>query len=188
MNMRRLFAHGVLACASSLLAVACSIGLMTASPVEATSTIPAAAAGHAPAAAASPSIRGTEHFQMMTTSATARTVPVIAWGAFTAAGIAREGKDGVVRTIAFPGGTIKLTFSGTASGGGSVSSTCLATEFFDSAYSLSGTGKYRHISGREHYAANATEIQARVNGSCSQNRRPLAFQQVITASGPVKLP
>jgi hypothetical protein len=49
-----------------------------------------------------------------------------------------------------------------------------------------GTGKYRRISGSGHYTWNIVEIQAKVNGACSDP--PVAFQEVITASGPASLP
>ena len=49
-----------------------------------------------------------------------------------------------------------------------------------------GTGRYKGISGSGHYSLNVVEIQGRANGNCSPSRPPAAFQQVITASGPVK--
>jgi hypothetical protein len=103
MNVHRLAANGVIACASSLTLAACSIGLITVTPASATNAATASVAGQSVPAGASPSVRGGENFQMMTTSGTATTMPVIAWGLFTAAGTDHE--KGVVHTFAFPGGT-----------------------------------------------------------------------------------
>jgi hypothetical protein len=101
-----------------------------------------------------------------------------------------EDKDGVVHTFAFPGGTFQLRYRpGSPVGGSGDPSTCLSTGSSNGNYTLSGgTGKYRRISGSGHYTLNIVEIQAKVNGACSQSRPPVAFQQVITASGPASLP
>jgi hypothetical protein len=197
MNVYRLAANGVIACTSSLSLAGCSIGLITMSPAAAQvaapaakTPAPAAVAGQSVPAGASPSVRGGLYFQIMTTSGTARTIPVIAWGLFTAAGMDHEDKDGVVHTFAFPGGTFQLRYRpGSPVGGSGDPSTCLSTGSSNGNYTLSGgTGKYRRISGSGHYTLNIVEIQAKVNGACSQSRPPVAFQQVITASGPASLP
>jgi hypothetical protein len=190
MNVCRLAVSGVIVCVSSLSLAACSIGLITVSPADATPTAPVAVAGQAVPADASPSVPGGVNFQMMTTSGTARTIPVIAWGLFTAAGVDHEDNDGVVHTFAFPGGTFQLRYHLPSGIGYTVNPrTCLATGSGNGPYTLSGgTGAYRRISGSGHYSLNIVEIQAKANGACSDTRPPVAFQEVITASGPVKLP
>ena len=190
MNLYRLAVSSVIVCASSLSLAACSIGLITVSPAAATLAVPATAAGQTVTAAAS-SARGEVNFQMMTTSATTKTIPVIAWGLLTAAGTDREnegGTNGTVHTFVFPGGTFQLRYHLPSAIGYSVNPrTCLSTGSGSGTYTLSGgTGRYKGISGSGHYSLNIVEIQARANGSCSPSRPPVAFQQVITASGPVK--
>jgi hypothetical protein len=186
MNVHRLAANGVIACASSLTLAACSIGLITVSPASATNATSAATAsvaGQTVPAGASPSARGSMHFQMMTTSGTATTIPVIAWGLFTAAGTDHE--KGGIHTLAFPGGTFQLRYSPIPIAGSYPS--CLFANTDGGTYTLSGgTGKYRGISGSGHFTLNIVELYAKGNGYCSN--RLVAYQQVITASGTAKLP
>jgi hypothetical protein len=191
MNVHRLAASGVIACASSLLLAACSIGLITVRPAAATSAAQAVAAGQTVTAGAPPSSPD-EDFQMMTTSGTTKTIPVIAWGLFTAAGTDHEnhgGTNGTVHTFAFPGGTFQLRYHLPSAIESSGNPSCLVRGSGNGTYTLSGgTGKYKGIRGSGHYTLKFIEIQAKANGSCSLSRPPVAFQQVITASGPVKLP
>jgi hypothetical protein len=193
MKLHRLVTSSVIACASSLALAACSFGLITDSPAAATSAGPAVVAGHTATAGASPSAPGDVNFQMMTTSGTTKTIPVIAWGLFTAAGTDHEnqsGANGTVHTFAFSGGTFQLSYHLPSGVGYTVNpQTCLSTGSGNGTYTLSGgTGEYKGISGSGHYTVKAIEIQAKANGSCSSSLPPVAFQLVITASGPVKLP
>jgi hypothetical protein len=50
-----------------------------------------------------------------------------------------------------------------------------------------GTGKYAGISGSGKYQLAILGIGARSHGKCSQTKAPVAWQQVITASGPAHL-
>lgn len=191
MNVHRLAANGVIACASSLTLAACSIGLITVSPASATNAATASVAGQMVPAGASPSARGSMNFQMITTSATTKTIPVIAWGLFTAAGTDHEnqgGGFGTVHTFAFPGGTFQLRYHSPNAIAGSIDpKTCLSTGTGSGTYTLSGgTGKYRRISGSGHYTMNFVELYAKVNGGCSDSL--VAFQEVLTASGRASLP
>jgi hypothetical protein len=50
-----------------------------------------------------------------------------------------------------------------------------------------GTGKYAGISGSCTYQLSILGIGAKSGGKCVQNKPPVAFHQVINASGPVCL-
>jgi len=158
-------------------AVAAAVGLL-ASPAGAS----AAGAGH-PAG-----VWGTEHVQLMTTSATATTDSAIAWGVFTAGGVDKTGNS--VDTLVFPGGTIKVAHSQGTGPQNFNPQTCLMTVRQHGTYSfVSGTGRFKGISGHGRYALSIIAVAARTkSGACSQTAPPVAWQQVIDASGPVRLP
>jgi hypothetical protein len=130
---------------------------------------------------------GTEHFQLVTTSAAFRKIGVIATGAFTAGGV-----DTVTRTsdtFKFHGGTFVLSHS---RGHGKQSfdpRTCLLAVSQHGTFTLShGTGAYAGISGHGKYTLSLLEISARTSaGKCSQTKKPVATQQIIRAQGPVTL-
>ena len=66
--------------------------------------------------------------------------------------------------------------------------TCLLTANLKGNYSLgSGTGAYAGISGSGTYQLSILAIGAKSGGQCSRTLPPVAFQQVIRASGPVSL-
>jgi hypothetical protein len=140
----------------------------------------AAAAPHAARAA------GIEQFQLMSTSATSSTSSVIARGVFTAGGVDHGGNK--VDTVVFPGGSFKIAHS---KGTGSQSfnpKTCLMTVNQHGTYKLSGgTGTYAGISGSGKYQVSILAVAASSGGKCVRNKPPVAFQQIIKASGPVKL-
>jgi hypothetical protein len=131
---------------------------------------------------------GHEYFQLMTTSATATTIPVIAAGVFTAAGVDHEDTSKNVDTLVFPNGSFKVNhahirmnvyFSKTClrkvSGRGTV-------KLFD------GTGAYKGISGKPVATLAILAIAARTAaGGCSMTKPPVAFQQLISASGKITL-
>ncbi|HUA40480.1 MAG TPA: hypothetical protein VMA32_02865 [Streptosporangiaceae bacterium] len=165
----------ILATAGSLVAA----GVITASGL--------AAASAAPAGRAAPS--GTEHFQLISASATATKGPVIAYGLFGAAGIDHMGNN--VDTFAFKGGTFKVRHSQGTGTPHLNPQTCVFTIHVHGTYKIfGGTGTYAGISGHGHYVYSQLAITKRkANGSCntSQNALPAAVQQIIQASGPVKL-
>ena len=138
------------------------------------------------AAAAHTSASGTEQFQIMSTSATSSTSSIIARGVFTAGGVDHSGSK--VDTAVFPGGSFKIAHS---KGTGSQSfnpKTCLMTVNQHGTYKLSGgTGAYAGISGSGTYQVSILAVAARSGGTCSKTKPPVAFQQIIKASGPVKL-
>jgi hypothetical protein len=137
--------------------------------------------------AASLSASGTEHFQIMTTSETARRTHALAYGAFTAGGTDVSGNK--TDTIIFSGGTFKIRHF--AGHGKQIfdPATCLLTISRHGTYKLKdGTGTYAGISGHGRYHLRILAVAARnSNGKCSQRKQPEAFEQIIRAHGPVHL-
>lgn len=166
-------------------AFAAMTGAAAAAVVGLAVAVPAVAAPVAARSAAA--VSGTEHFQAMTTSGTATTQGVIAYGVFTGAGIDHEGNT--VDTFVFSGGTFKVKHS---SGSGPESfnqKTCLLTGTIRGTYTVyGGTGAYKGISGSGKYTVTVLGIAAKSKGVCSMTVAPVAWQQEIAASGPVKLP
>ena len=89
----------------------------------------------------------------------------------------------------FSNGSFKIAHS---KGTGSQSfnpKTCLLTINQHGTYSLlKGTGAYAGITGSGKYQLSILAIGASSGGKCVQNKPPVAFHQVINASGPVSLP
>jgi hypothetical protein len=52
---------------------------------------------------------------------------------------------------------------------------------------LGGTGAYKGITGSGTYKLSILGIGAKSGGKCSRTKPPVAFQQLIQASGPVTL-
>jgi hypothetical protein len=154
-----------------------------------TTAAAAAVIGGAGLAAASThtGVSGTEHFQAMTTSATSNAT-VIASGVFTAPAVDHEGPNNLA-TFTFANGTITVHHS---NGTGTQSfnpKTCLMTINQHGTYNLlKGTGAYAGITGSGKYQLSILGIGAKSGGKCSQSKPPVAFHQVINASGPVSLP
>jgi hypothetical protein len=148
-------------------------------------------AGPAGASPASPvtaaAVTGTEHFQIMTTSGTATTASTIAWGVFTAAGVSHMGNT--IDTIVFPGGSVRVKHPGGGGPGTFNPKTCLFTVNVRDPYTiLGGTGKYKGITGHGTALVSIVGLGAKTKkGACSQTAPPVAFHQVINASGPAKL-
>jgi len=164
----------VLAAAGSMLAA----GAIALSGIAA-----AAAAPHATQAGTS----GIEHFQIMSTSATATKDTVIVYGLFTAGGVDITTSN-TTDTFKFPNGTIKVRHS---SGTGPQSfnrHTCLITVHQHGTYTLvSGTGKYAGISGHGTFHLDILAVGARSHGKCTQNKPPVTFELIVRASGPAHL-
>ena len=142
----------------------------------------ASLAGASGSAAAS----GTEHFQLMSTSATSKTSGLIATGVFTVGGTDTR-TTSTTDTVTFSNGTFVITHS---KGTGSQSfnpQTCLLKLNLTGTYTLgSGTGAYAGISGSGTYQLTILAVGAKSGGTCSKTLPP-TFQQVIRASGPASL-
>ena len=146
-------------------------------------------AAHPAARTARPAVRaatsGTEHFQLMTTSVTSGKATIIATGVFTAGGVDQGGRR--VGKVVFPGGSFKIRHS---SGHGTQQfdpRSCLTTIRQHGTYKLGhGTGKFAGISGHGRYRASIMFVEARnANGTCSQRKPAVAFEQIIKAHGPL---
>ena len=134
-------------------------------------------------------VSGTEHFQMMTTSGTGTTGSVIASGVFTAPAVDHEHQATNTSTFTFANGTINIKHSNGTGTQHFDPKTCLMTISLHGTYKLtSGTGAYAGISGSGNYQLSILAIGASSGGKCVQNEPPVAFHQVINASGPVTLP
>ena len=147
---------------------------------------PAGASQMAPSGPAA--VTGTEHIQIMTTSATSNTASTIVWGPVTAAGVDHMGNT--VDTLVLPGGTWKVRHSNGTGPQSFNPKTCLFLVNQHGTYTiLGGTGKYKGISGHGTYTASVVGLGAKTKkGVCSQTAPPVAQHQVVNASGPIKLP
>jgi hypothetical protein len=143
-------------------------------------------AGAAPRVAAK--VTGTEHFQIMSTSATSSAASTIAWGAFTTHGADHMGNS--ADTLVFPGGSIKIKHSAGTGPQSFDPKTCLFQAHIHGTYKVAGgTGKYKGITGHGNYTVSVIGLGAKTkSGACSQTAAAVAQQQVIDASGPVTLP
>jgi hypothetical protein len=155
-------------------------------------TAGAVAIGGVAAASASPtvvpSVSGTQHFQLMTTSATSNRASIIAHGAvFTAGGVDIQGNK--TDLVKFPGGTFRIRHSAGRGPQHFNPRTCLIQISQHGTYRLfHGTGRFKGISGHGKYHFTILAVGARnAKGQCSQTKPPTAFQQIITAQGPAHL-
>jgi hypothetical protein len=133
---------------------------------------------------------GTEHYSFISTSTTNEAkYSAIATGPITAGGTAQlAGGKG---TIVFPNGTITLTnkLTGAPTESGSKQK-CIAILSEKGTYTLTGgTGAYTAISGSGRFSLKSTGVGMIKHGKCdtASNSKPVASQEVITASGPVTL-
>jgi hypothetical protein len=146
-----------------------------------------AVTGSTAASAGSTRVSGTESLQIMSTSATSTTASVIVHGVFTDYGVDHSGNT--VDTVVLQKGSFKVAHSSGTGPQQFNPQTCLAIIHLHGTYKIfHGTGKYRGIHGNGTYHLSLLFIGARVSGKCSQTQPPVAFQQIITASGPVSLP
>jgi hypothetical protein len=133
-------------------------------------------------------VSGTESFQIMTTSASGPG-SVITNGVFTAAGTDQENQKAGTAKFTFPNGTVTVKHS-RGTGKQSVNpKTCLATLSIHGTYRYTGgTGAYSGITGNGTYKLSILGIAARVGGKCDLNKPPLAWHQVVNATGTATLP
>jgi hypothetical protein len=161
--------------------------LLTSAAAVAAGAAIAAAGITAATAAPRPAVSGTEHFQLMTTSATAKTSSIIAYGVFTAGGTDTRTSN-TTSTETFPDGTFVITHSKGTGTQHFNPRTCLLTVNVKGTYSVGGgTGAYEDISGSGTYQVSILAVGAKSGGVCSKTLPPTSFQQVIRASGPVSL-
>jgi hypothetical protein len=138
-------------------------------------------------ASAGPSRLGTERFQIMTTSPTARKLTIIATGVFTDGGtLTGDLTQGVTGRAVLRSGTFKI-ISNNGSGAGIYDpADCLNLYQGNSTYELrDGTGKYARIQGSGRFSFKLTTIYARNSkGTCTS--AVAAYQELITLHGPAR--
>jgi hypothetical protein len=164
--------HRILA-AATVAAMAATIGISSAAAAPTT---------------AKPSLTGTEHISIVTTSAASKAPEsIILTGAFTTGGKDLSGTT--LDTVKVPGGSFKIHHAGPLSQ--SINSkTCLLTVNGTGTYKIAGgKGAYKGISGSGKYKLTIRAIAPRTStGKCNPNGAPVAWQQMIMAKGPVSLP
>jgi hypothetical protein len=138
------------------------------------------------AAAQRPAVTGTEHFQLVSASATATTGLVIAYGVFTGHAVDHMGNS--VDRFVFAGGSFKV-FHSPGSGPESFNpKTCLLTATIHGTFRVyGGAGRFKGISGHGKYVVTILAIAARSKGACSMSKAPAAQEETIHASGPLTL-
>ena len=167
--------HVKLALAATAAAIATAAGVTAAG-------VTAASAGPTATHTAS----GTEYFQVMSTATAPRPASVIARGVFTAAGQTRLG-DAKVSSITFPGGTIVLSHRPARNSSRFIPAGCLSLISQSGSYRIvRGTGRYAGISGHGTYQLSLEIVAARAGGRCSSVKPPLAQQELLRLSGPVR--
>jgi hypothetical protein len=161
---------------------------VTAAIIAAAATTAVGGAGIAAASTHNGGATGIQHFQLMSTSATSTTSSVIAYGVFTGAAVDHQVSNSV-DSFVFSNGTIRVHHSAGTGPQTFDPKTCLLTVNQHGTYRLTGgTGKFAGIRGHGTYHLSILAVGARSGGKCAQNKPPVAFHQVINASGPVRLP
>ncbi len=104
----------------------------------------------------------------------------------TAAGQARLG-EAKVGTITFPGGTIVLSYRPGRSTSRFYPGGCLSVIGQSGSYQVvHGTARYAGLSGHGTYQLSLEIVAARASGHCSAAKPPLAQQELLRLSGPVR--
>jgi hypothetical protein len=144
----------------------------------------AGAAGATAASASAAARSGTEHFQLMSTSATSSKASFIATGVFTAGGVDIQGKTD---RIVLPGGGFTISHKRAKGTQHFNPRTCLGVVSETGTYKISnGTGRYAGIRGHGDYRLSVMFVGSKnAAGKCSQRKPPQAAQVLIRASGPV---
>jgi hypothetical protein len=128
----------------------------------------------------------TEYVQIMSASTTSGPASAIARGAFAAAGRADLG-DARVGTIVFGGGTIVLSHQAGQGTSQFDPGACLSVISQPGTYQITGgTGRYAGIRGHGRYQLSLEIVAARSRGTCSSTKPPVAQQELLRLSGPVR--
>jgi hypothetical protein len=152
--------------------------------------VPAGASSLTPKAVSA--VGNIEHFQFVTTSGTATTQGVIAYGAFTTHGIDHiNPSSGATATdlLTFPDGSFEITHTEKSTSTSVDSKTCFYSFLGKGTYKISdGTGRYSGISGGGTFTFSGLGFGPKTKGgACNQNANPVVYQQVIDGAGPVNL-
>jgi hypothetical protein len=138
------------------------------------------------AASASQAAAPTEHFRVISTSATSRHLSMIATGHFTAGGYERPGalvNHRAADRVIFPNGRFTMhRFVNHQSV--SLPKSCLFTEILRGTYWLGqGSGRYKKIHGSGSFDLRITGVIQRSHGVCSASGKMSAYQRLTYASG-----
>jgi hypothetical protein len=146
-------------------------------------SIAAASASARPAIAKS----GTERIQVVS-SAAGMPASAIAYGVITGGGTASLG-TARLGTLALNGGTI--TVSHKAGKGGTEHfnpRSCLTLVTQPGTFKVvSGTGRFKNLSGHGTYELTFQMVGVKVKGACSDTKPPVAQQEVLRLAGHVRL-
>jgi hypothetical protein len=150
-------------------------------------------AGASPMAVRPAAVTGAEHLQAMSTSGTATTQGVIAWGIFTNYGIDHENNSNAATStdlFTFAGGSFKVTHTTKKQSQTVNAKACFYRYTASGIFKLSaGTGKYKGISGKGTFTLTGMGFGPKTkSGACNENANPVVAQQVIDANGTVTLP
>jgi hypothetical protein len=167
-------------------------GLAMTAAVAAAAVGAVALAGPA-GASASAGVSGTEHFQIISASATPTKAGVILNGAFATAGvdhISTSSADTSADLFVLPGGSFQVVHTGKRGTQTFNPKSCFYGFSQPGTYKLSGgTGKYKGISGHGTYTVSGIGLSPKLkNGKCNPNAVATAQQIVFRGSGSVKLP
>lgn len=129
---------------------------------------------------------GTESIQIMSAATTPGPASAIARGVFGAAGLAYLG-DARVGRIVFPGGTITISHQAGRGTSHFYPGACLSVISQPGTYRIvGGSGKYAGISGHGTYQLSLEIVAARAHGACSEDKPPVAQQELLRLSGPLR--
>lgn len=142
-----------------------------------------------PAASAAQAAAPTEHFRVISTSVTSRSLSTVATGHFTAGGFERPGQlinHRAADRVVFPSGRFTMHRHVTHQSV-SLPKNCLFTEVLRGTYWLGqGTGRYKKIHGTGSFDLRITGVIQRSHGVCSASGKMSAYQRITYASGPAR--
>ncbi|HEY3734115.1 MAG TPA: hypothetical protein VGL63_09380 [Streptosporangiaceae bacterium] len=128
-----------------------------------------------------------EHFQIMSTSSTASTNSLVAWGAFAGGGTDIVHANGS-ETYRFANGSFVVVPTPGSVKSFTDSKTCFSRVMVQGTYVISqGTGKFAGITGSGTARVSLLSAEPRVNGACSATAAPTSFQELVQLSGPFSM-
>jgi hypothetical protein len=130
---------------------------------------------------------GPEYIQVMSTATAPGPASAIARGVFAAAGQAYLGSARTGKLV-FPGGTITLSHHAGRGTSQFDPRACLSVISQPGTYQITGgTGRYAGITGHGTYQLTLEMVTARSHGTCSSAQPPVAQQELLRLSGPVRI-
>lgn len=148
----------------------------------------APAQGHSTSTSASASAKaaGTESWEVVSTSISGVSAPIIFGGVFTAGGTGYNGQ--YTNKVVLPGGTFILDHHGGTGKQSLDPNTCLETITGSGPYTFrNGTGRYAGIRGHGNLTLNIKFVLPRIASKCSTAQQPLAYIEIDSGQGTVSL-